>query len=128
MKMVKLKESPPISLAIGTEKTISDKVRITHTVSIAEGWSAATEIHATLEGAWGEIGGNIRKEIERSTNKSYAVETERERSVTIKGTEGAKPKVVWVEYRRVGKAKIQIDGREFEVPFEFREDFDLLTE
>ena len=63
------------------------------------------------------------------TNKTYGVETEVKRSVTITGTDSTSGvRVVWVEYYRTGKAKVRIDNQEVELPFEFREDFDLLLE
>jgi hypothetical protein len=36
--------------------------------------------------------------------------------------------VVWVDLYRTGKAKVEVDGQQMELPFEFKEDFDLLTE
>ena len=78
---------------------------------------------------WGEVEAALKGGIERSTSKTYGVETETKRSVTIKGTDSTSGfRVVWVEYYRTGKAKVRIDNQEVELPFEFREDFDLLTE
>jgi hypothetical protein len=71
----------------------------------------------------------IRHSVEESASRSYGVETERKRSVTIKGSgSSAGVRVVWVDYYITGRAKVMIDGKEVEFPFEFKEDFDLLTE
>ncbi len=129
LKSVVLKESPPIKLARGTEKVVTDTVRVQHSVSIASSWKVEAQLKAAADIVWASASLDIKAKIEKSTNTTFATETERTRSVTLKGdASSGKTKVVWVEYYRTGKAKVILNGKEVEVPFEFKEDFDLLTE
>lgn len=129
LKKKVVKESPPIRLARGTEKVIEDNYKILHSVTMSKGWNAGADVKGKATVLWQELEIGIRAGIEKSESKSYGAEEWLKRSVTIKG-DGSKAmvKVVWVEYIRTGTAKVVIDGKEVEVPFEFREDFDLLTE
>jgi hypothetical protein len=47
--------------------------------------------------------------------------------VTINGN-GKPARVVWVEYYRTGVATVRYDRSVLHIPFEYKEDFDLLTE
>jgi hypothetical protein len=127
LKSVVVKESPPIRLARGTQKTMEDIVRVKHSVTISKGWHAEAEVRAKAEAAWASLEASVRGGIERSTSKTYGTETERKRSVTLQGDGVSAVKVLWVEYFRTGMATLAVDGQTLEVPFEFREDFDLLT-
>jgi hypothetical protein len=128
MKLVRIKESPPISLARGTEKTVSDTVKVRHAVTIASKWRVEAEVKAAVDVVWASAKIRVKTEIEKATNQTYAEETERRRSVTLKGDGSSKVIVVWVEYYRTGTTTMMVNGREVEVPFEFKEDFDLTTE
>ena len=129
IKHVILKESPPIKIARGTEKTIEDTIRVVHSVTISEGWKTETDVRAKLNASWVQYEAGIRTGIEKSTNKSYGTETERKRGVVLRGDGASKRvRVVWVDCYRTGTATLMVDGKEVRVPFEFKEDFDLLTE
>lgn len=128
MKSVVLKESPPIRLAAGTRKLVEDTVRVRHEVRIASHWKVEGELRARADAVWASASLRIRAEIEKSTSTTLQTESERRRNVTVEGGGTKAKKVVWVEYYRTGRARMLVEGKEIEVPFEFREDFDLLTE
>jgi len=117
---------PPITLAPETEKVVDDTIRVRHSTSITNAWKAEIEVKGKVSAWFLEVETALRGGIEKSTNQTYGVETEKKRSVTIKGTKPVR--VVWVDLYRTGKAKVELDGQEMELPFEFKEDFDLLTE
>ena len=124
-----VKKSQPIRLAANTEKVVEDTVRVQHSVTIKDSWKAEAEVSGKVTAWFVEVETAVRGGIEQSTSRMYGTETERKRNVTIKGTGAAKGvRIVWVEYYRTGIAKMKVDGVEFELPFEFRDDFDLLTE
>lgn len=129
LKRVVSKESPPIRPAQGTDKEVEDSVKISQTVSLSDGWNAEAELRGKVSAVWAEVEAGIKAGVQKTSTRSFAVETERRRKVTIRA--GGSPRgviVVWVEYYRTGTAKVEIDGKTVEVPFEFMEDFDLLTE
>jgi hypothetical protein len=128
LKAVVVKKSPPIQLPSGTTKTVEDTIRVKHSVTLTEGWTASREVKANVQLWWLPIEGGLRYEVQKSTNQSYETEPERKRSVTLTGDGKSASRVLWVEYYRTGKARVTIKGVEVELPFEFREDFDLLTE
>lgn len=129
MKQVVVKKSPPIRLAPDTEKDVKDTIRIHHTTSVSNTWKAETEARGKVHAWFFEIETALRGGIERSTNKTYGAEEEKERKVTVRGTKtGNGVRVIWVDYYRTGKAKVELDGEVLELPFEFKEDFDLVTE
>jgi hypothetical protein len=129
MKLEIVKRSPSIELAPGTEKTIEDTVRVAHVVSVSDAWKTEGNIRSKVKVKWIEVESGVRNEIGRTVSKSYGIETERKRSETIKGERaGRKINVIWVEYYRTGIVTLNLDGTDVEVPFKFREDFDLLTE
>jgi tetratricopeptide (TPR) repeat protein len=129
LKKVVTKKGPIICLPLNTEKLVEDTVTIRHSTTVTDGWKAEPEVRGKVSAWWVEVEAALKDGIERSTSKTYGVETETKRSVTIKGTDSTSGfRVVWVEYYRTGKAKVRIDNQEVELPFEFREDFDLLTE
>ena len=127
LKQVVIKESPVIRLAPGTEKTVEDTIKIRHEVRISSNWRVEAELRAALDAIWARVALDVKGEIEKSTNRVYSVETERSRSVLIKGDGITTVRVVWVEYFRTGTVLIKMDNQEVLVPFEFGEDFDLLT-
>ncbi len=129
LKDVVVKKSPPIKLAAGSSKVVEDTIRIKHSVTVSDGWKTEAGVKSSVQTFWPSIEGGIRYEVQHSKGQTYEVETERKRSVTINGggsSEGTR--VVWVEYYRTGTAKVMIGKKEVQVPFEFKEDFDLLTE
>ena len=115
MKSKVLKKSPPIQNAeLGG-----------HSVTITEGWKAEADIRGSVS-AWGaELQAGVKAGVEKSTSRTYGVETSKERSVPV-GVK--KVHVVWVEFYRTGVAKVKMDGVMLELPFEFRDDWGLLTE
>ena len=118
-----VKESPAYKVPKGQEKIVEDSVRLVHTVTTTN----TSSIDESLKSRWGFIEKGIRSEIQKSTSKSDAVETEVKRSVRIIG-DGQTVKVVWNELYRTGTAKIVVDGKTSVVPFEYKEDFDLTLE
>lgn len=129
LKKVVVKESPPIRLARNTEKTVSDTIRLKHESLVARHWKVDADFKARIIAAWALVDVQIRGEIESITRRTYAEETERTRSVLLRGGDsGVSTKVIWVEYYRTGTATVLMEGRSTNVPFEFRDDFDLLTE
>jgi hypothetical protein len=129
LKSVILKESPGIRLARGTEKVVEDTMTVEHSLTISNRWKVEADVKAAVNGVWASLKVHVRGEIEKSTKKTYKEKTERKRSVTLKGDgSSGKVKVVWVEYYRTGTATLRVDGKEYRVPFEFKDDFDLLTE
>jgi hypothetical protein len=128
LKAVVVKTSPAIKLPAGATKTVEDTIRVKHSVTLTEGWTAAGEVKSKVKLYWLPIEGGVRYEVQKSTSQSYETETERKRSVTLTGNGTSASSVVWVEYYRTGTAKVSINGSEIELPFEFREDFDLVAE
>jgi len=127
VKVVVLKESSPIRLARGTEKTIEDTLTVAHSVAIATDWKPESGSLDRVKARWPDCEADIRASVEKSVGKNYGASTDINRSLTIKG-DGSAVKVEWVQYYRTGVATLKIDGTDVKVPFEFREDFDLLTE
>ena len=124
-----LKESPSIRVARNAESVVEDTRKVRHSVTIASGWKAEAELKGTISAVWVSLEAGIKAGIEKSTSTTYAVESEKKRSVTLKGGDTSmRFKVVWVEYYRTGTATVKVDGKEVKVPFEFKEDFGLLAE
>ena len=94
MKSVVLKESPPITLAHGTEKVVEDSLKITHSATIASTWKAEAGLKGKLSAGWAEVEVGIKAGIEKTTSKTYSVASERKRSVTLKG-DGSTPAPSW---------------------------------
>ncbi len=129
LKQVVVKKGPRIRLARDTEKTVEDTVKVKHSVTISDTWKAEAELKGKVSVWIVEIGSSIKAGFEKSTSRTYGVETERKRSVTLKGNGSSiGARVVWVDYYRTGRAKVMIDNEEVVLLFEFKEDFDLLTE
>jgi tetratricopeptide (TPR) repeat protein len=129
LKQVVLKKSPAIRLAAGTEKVIEDTVKVQHSVSTTDGWTSERELRGKVTAWFVEVSSSVRSGIEKKTTRTFGVETERKRSVTVKGDRTVPAvRVVWVEYHRTGTAELEVDGEKVTLPFSFREDFDLLTE
>lgn len=127
MKKVVTKRSPAITMAPNTQKVIEDTVRVTHSTTQSDSFRVGMQIRGMLSAWWGELEAFIHGHKEWTTSKTAGTETEAKRSVTV----GHSPEgvhVVWVDYFRTGVATVVIDGEKIELPFEFREDFDLLTE
>lgn len=127
MKKVVTKRSPVITMAPNTQKVIEDTVRVTHSTTQSDSFRVGIQIRGMLSAWWGELEAFIHGHKEWTTSKTAGTETEAKRSVTV----GHSPQgvhVVWVDYFRTGVATVEIDGQKIELPFEFREDFDLLAE
>ncbi len=126
LKKVVTKTGPTIRLSPNSQKTVEDSVTIQHSATVSTGWKAGGEVRGKVSAWWGEVEGALKAGIEKSESKTYGVETKMSRSVVITGSDPTR--VIWVDYYRTGKANVRIDDQEFELPFEFLEDFDLLTE
>ena len=122
LKHVEVKESPPIRAAKDSPQVKKEEYTIKHSVGVQEGYKVEGELRANL--AIVELG--IKGSVERSTNRTYEESKTTTREVTIPGN-GRPYKVVWVETYRTGKAITVIKGKKYEVPFEFREGWDLQT-
>jgi len=102
-------------------------MRVKHETIMSTHWKIDAELKTKFLATWGLIDLQIKGLIERQTNKQYSVETERTRSVVLRGGDSAGyVRVVWVEYYRTGTAAVMLYGKTSKMPFEFREDFDCL--
>jgi len=129
LKAVVIKKSPSIRLARGTEKTVQDTLTVKHEVKITKHWKVEAALRSQFLVGLAFFDAQVRGEIESITHNDYSVESSRTRSVVVRGDASqAHIRVVWVEYYRTGIATVRICDRTTLVPFEFREDFDLLTE
>lgn len=124
-----IKETEGFRLARGTSKTVEDSLKITHSVTITKGKGSDYEGKLKIGPDWLGVEGGIRSSISEATSKTFGLESEVKRSVTVTGDgSSGKVKVLWVIYYRTGIATVKVDGKETKIPFEFKEDFGLLTE
>lgn len=129
LKQKRTKTSPPIRLPENTEKVWEDTIKVQHSVTTSSTWKAEAEVKGKVSVWFAEVETSVRSGIERSTSRTYGVETERKRSVTLKGDHSPQMRrVVWVDVYRTGTATLDIGGEIVSIPFEFKEDFDLLAE
>lgn len=123
MKAKVIKKSPPIRNA--TEDEFKNTHTVKYAVHFTEGWKAEVEIRGTFSAWVAEVQVGVKTGIEKSTSKTYGAEKSEERSVKV----GDKlVRVVWVEFCRTGVAKVKFDGVTVDIPFEFPDDWGLLTE
>lgn len=122
-----VKKSPPLTLAPGTRKVVEDTVRVRHEATVGAARWGGVEARGRVRVAWLELEGGVRAGVERTTGRTCGVESERRRSVVLKGG-GPPVRVVWVEYYRTGTARAEVGRQVVEFPFLLRDDFDLLTE
>ena len=127
MKKVVTKRSPVINLAPNTQKVVEDTVRVQHSTTTSNSFRLGAEVGGMIE-VWGvNLKSAIQGHKEWTSSKTEGSETEVKRSVTVNHSPFG-VHIVWVDYYRTGTASVVIDGKTFELPFEFREDFDLVTE
>ncbi len=118
-----IKESPPYNIPQGQEKTVKDTIKIIHTVTTEDKSSESQALKLKIP----FVETDIRKEVQKTISKSDAEWSEVERSVKIIG-DGKPIKVVWSELYRTGTAKVEVDGKIIDIPFEYKDDFDLILE
>lgn len=120
LKYVEVKESPPFQVPDGAVERKREEYTVRHSVGVQKG----TQVEGELRGKLGIVEASIKASIEHSTSTTYEESKTTSREVEIRG--GKDPvKLVWFETYRTGKSITIVDGQTYEVPFEFREGWDL---
>jgi|GEM_PF-5004252 len=110
-------------------QTVEDSEKVRHEITLFEKQSADGHVgaHVQIGNEYlpflARLQGEVRGELEKATQKTYAVEEVQRRQVSLKG--GKTYKVEWVDYYRTGIATMVIKGKEVNVPFRFKEEFAL---
>lgn len=129
VKAVEVKEQA-VQAAEDSPQVKKEEYTVRHSASVQEGWRKEVEAKGELKLNFPVvelvIGASVKAGIERSTSKAVEASHTSTREVTIPGN-GKKYKVVWVETYRTGRAVTVIDGKRYEIPFEYRDGWDLQT-
>src|SRR5581483_6932366 len=98
-----------------------------HTVRHSVSVQKSMKIEGEMKAQWAFLEAGIKGTIERSENRTYENSHTSTREVVIPGNT-KKYKIVWIETYRTGKVVTKDNlGKKTEVPFEFREGWDLQT-
>ena len=122
LKSVEVRESASIVAASDSPQVKKEEYTVKHTIGVQDGAKLETEVKGKL---W-VIEASIKGQIERITNRTYEESKTTTREVIVPAN-GKKYKLVWLETYRTGKAITVINGKKHEIPFEFRDGWDLQT-
>ena len=119
-----VKQTPSISIPIGTQQTFEKSLKLRHEVIVNNHSKFSGGVDGSFNNILIKVQAGIKAEIEKTFKENYLSEEEQKSQITLKGT-GKKYKILWIKYYRTGEALIRINGKEKNVPFEFEDTFGL---